>query len=83
MLTAHALSPDSILRSYQEGAASYVPKEEMANIEIFLNDILEAKGKGKNLWWRWLERFDSYFKKLLGPPWRDSDIEFWKKLDSG
>ncbi len=42
MLTAHALSPEDTVRSYKKGAASYVPKEEMSNITIFLNDILEA-----------------------------------------
>ena len=26
MLTAHALSPDNVVRSYKEGAAFYVPK---------------------------------------------------------
>jgi len=31
MLTAHALSPDHIKKSYEEGAASYIPKDEMAN----------------------------------------------------
>ena len=43
MLTAHALSPENLVKSYNEGAASYLPKEEMINIASFLNDILEAK----------------------------------------
>ena len=29
MLTAHALSPENIVKSYREGAASYLPKDEM------------------------------------------------------
>ncbi|MCK5350382.1 MAG: response regulator, partial [Desulfobacula sp.] len=33
MLTAHALSPDNIKKSYLGGACSYIPKEEMINIE--------------------------------------------------
>ena len=70
MLTAHALSPDNVTRSYEEGAASYVPKDEMANITTFLNDILEAKEKGKGFWWRWLDRFESYFDKKFGPDWQ-------------
>ncbi|MBW2437376.1 MAG: response regulator, partial [Deltaproteobacteria bacterium] len=28
MLTAHALSPENVVKSYKEGAASYLPKEE-------------------------------------------------------
>ncbi|MEJ2102907.1 MAG: response regulator, partial [Desulfobacterales bacterium] len=48
MLTAHALSPDNVVKSYKEGAASYLPKEEMVNIVSFLNDVLEAKQQGKS-----------------------------------
>ena len=78
MLTAHALSPENTVRSYKEGAASYIPKEEMANITTFLGDILEAKEKGKNLWWRWFDRFASYYEKKFGPDWQKKDEEFWK-----
>jgi DNA-binding NtrC family response regulator len=70
MLTAHALSPQNVLRSYKEGAASYVPKDEMANIATYLNDILEAKEKGKSTWWRWFDRFADYFDKKFGPEWQ-------------
>jgi len=47
MLTAHALSVESTIKSFRGGAASYVPKDEMAKIETFLTDILEARNKGK------------------------------------
>jgi len=47
MLTAHAFTPGNLLRSVKEGADSYLPKEEMGNIAIFLNDILEAIQEGK------------------------------------
>jgi DNA-binding NtrC family response regulator len=70
MLTAHALSPQHVVRSYKAGAASYVPKDEMGNIATYLNDILEAKEKGKSTWWRWLDRFADYFDKKFGPDWQ-------------
>ena len=73
MLTAHALSPEHIVRSRKEGAASYVPKDKMANITVYLNDILEAQQKGKNPWWRWLDRLGSYFDKEFGTDWRIDD----------
>ena len=38
-LTAHALSVDDTVKSYKEGAASCIPKDEMANISAFLEDI--------------------------------------------
>ncbi|MBW1998062.1 MAG: response regulator [Deltaproteobacteria bacterium] len=78
MLTAHALSPENTVRSYKKGAASYIPKEEMGNIVTYLNDILEAKEKGKNFWWRWFDRFASYYDKKFGPDWQKEHEEFWK-----
>lgn len=80
MLTAHALSPDNIVKSYKEGAASYVPKDEMVNIVTFLNDILEAKEQGKSTWWRWFDRLGNYLDKKFGPDWKTDDKEFWDKF---
>ena len=80
MLTAHALSPENLVKSYKEGAASYLPKEEMINIASFLNDILEAKEKGKNTWTRWYDRMGSFFEKRFGKDWKTSDQEFWEKF---
>jgi DNA-binding NtrC family response regulator len=77
MLTAHALSPEHTVISYEKGAASFVPKEKMAKIETYLNDILEAQTKGKNFWWRWLERFNPYYEKRFGSDWSDHDRKFW------
>ena len=73
MLTASALSVESLSRSYEEGAASYIPKEKMADIATYLGDILEAKEKGKSFWWRWLERMEDYFDKKFGPEWQEKN----------
>jgi DNA-binding NtrC family response regulator len=80
MLTAHALTPENLVKSYQEGAASYFPKEEMTDIESFLNDILQAREKGKNPWIRWYDRMGSFFEKKFGPDWKKNDKEFWEKF---
>jgi CheY-like chemotaxis protein len=80
MLTAHALSPENLAKSYKEGAASYVPKEEMTNITTFLNDILEAKEQGKNVWWRWLDRLGAYFDKKFGANWQKGDEDLLEKF---
>jgi len=82
MLTAHALSPDNTIRSFQEGAASYIPKDEMVRIETFLNDVLEAKEKGESSWWRWLDRLGSYYEKKFGREWQEKDKEFWRNFPS-
>jgi DNA-binding NtrC family response regulator len=80
MLTAHALSPEDTVKSFKEGAASFVPKDKMKDIAMYLADILEAKEKGKSSWWRWLERFASYYDKKFGPNWRRGEEEFWRNL---
>ena len=80
MLTAHALSPQNVARSYKEGAAYYVPKEEMVNITTFLNDILEAKEKGLSTWGRWSERIGTYCERHFGPNWQKDDKIFWDKF---
>ena len=48
MLTARALAPADIQKSFRKGAAYFIPKEEMGDIEVFLNDVLEAIQKGEN-----------------------------------
>jgi CheY-like chemotaxis protein len=70
MLTAYALTPEDIKKSYENGAASFVPKEEMRNIITFLADICEAKEQGKNFWWRWFDRLAEYFERKFGPDWQ-------------
>ena len=82
MLTAHALSPEHIVKSYKKGAASYIPKDEMVNIVSFLCDVLEAKQKNRSTWSRWLDRFSSYCQTHFGVNWQDKDKEFWEKFIS-
>ena len=81
MLTAHALTPDNIVKSYREGAAYFIPKEEMPRMASFLNDILKAKKKGKSTWLNWLERLtDTYWEKKFGPDWKNKDKAFWENF---
>ncbi len=70
MLTAYAMTPEDLRKSYENGAASFVPKEKMADIAIYLADILEAREKGKSLWWRWFDRMADYFERKFGPDWQ-------------
>jgi len=80
MLTAHALSKDSLKKSFQLGADYYVPKDEIGNIDIYLADILEAQEKMKNVVVKWYERLSSFFDRRFGPDWKDEDREFWETL---
>ncbi|OGR12403.1 MAG: response regulator receiver protein [Desulfobacterales bacterium RIFOXYA12_FULL_46_15] len=80
MLTAHALSPDNIKKSYLGGACSYIPKEEMINIEAFLIDVLTAKKEGKNPWTSWYNRLASFCEEKFGPEWDKDEKKFWEKM---
>ncbi len=84
MLTAHAFTPGNLLRSVKEGADSYLPKEEMGNIAIFLNDILEAIQEGKDPWEPWQDKLPtSYFEKRWGAISKDTTRDFWEQFKAG
>lgn len=81
MLTAHAFTPENLMRSIKDGAASYIPKDELSNIVDFLNDVLKAKREGKSPWEPWQDRLpSSYFERRWGAAWQDSNKEFWERF---
>ena len=80
MLTAHALSPENVVKSYKEGAASYLPKEEMVNITSFLEEILDAKQKGQSTWDNWMNRLAGYCERTFGDKWQDTEKDFWDRF---
>jgi DNA-binding NtrC family response regulator len=81
MLTAHAFNPPNLVRSIREGAAFYIPKEEIERIADLLNEVLVARATGKDPWSTWQDRFpSSYFEKRWGAAWRDADKEFWTRF---
>jgi DNA-binding NtrC family response regulator len=81
MLTAHALTEESLKRSAQDGASYFVPKDEIAQIATFVADVLEATEKKKNPWVRWFERLSGTFDAIFtGPNWREREKEFWDKM---
>jgi DNA-binding NtrC family response regulator len=80
MLTAHALTPEDTIKSYKKGAALYVPKEKLNDMPQYLSDVLEARQKGKSLWWRWVDRFGNYYNRKFGANWKKVDEDFWKNF---
>jgi hypothetical protein len=84
MLTAHALSPEALKRSFELKARTYLPKEKIGEIVPFLEDVL----KYDNLsgWKRLMEKlkgfFDSQFEsdweERTGLPWQE-----WGKAQKG
>jgi DNA-binding NtrC family response regulator len=80
MLTAHALTPENIVKSYRQGAAYFLPKEEMVNITSFLEEILDAKLKGQSTWDNWINRLAGYCERTFGDKWQDTEKDFWDRF---
>lgn len=81
MLTAHALSPENLIKSLKKGAQSYVPKDKISEISIFVKDILEAHRKDKKDHGKWFARLKPFFDRKFGSGWREEDKEFWQDFD--
>lgn len=80
MLTAHALSEESLKKAAKEGAAYFVPKDKMVDIEIFVADVLKAVEMKKSAWERWFYRLGGFFdKRFHGIDWREKEKEFWQE----
>jgi DNA-binding response OmpR family regulator len=82
MLTAHALSPDNLIKSIIQGAHSYVPKDKLPEIALFVKDILESHEKSGGKPARWFVRLKPFFDKHFGAGWRDKDRAFWEDFDA-
>lgn len=82
MLTAHALSPDNLVKSLKEGAQSYVPKDKITEIATYVAETLEAHEQGRDERdARWFSRLKPFFDRKFGKGWRKKDQDFWKDFD--
>ena len=82
MLTAHALTPDNLRASVEQGADAYVPKDKMVDIALFLSDVLTARQQGKRANASWFSMLTPLFDKVFGDGWRKEDEDFWKEFES-
>jgi DNA-binding NtrC family response regulator len=75
MLTAHALTPDALERSYKMKARAYLPKQELGKIVPFLEDVLRYdfdtgwKNLYKKLHAFFTDHFESDWEKITGNRW--------------
>lgn len=84
MLTAHALTEESLRKSMEQGAAYFVPKPEIWQIATFVADVLDAKEKKENPWIRWFDKLGSIMDSAFtGPNWREREKEFLEKVRRG
>jgi len=77
MLTAHALTPEALKRSFDMKARAYLPKEKLGEVVPFLEDVLKY---GYLPGWRRLleklkgffdTKFESDWEKKTGLEWRE------------
>ncbi len=79
MLTAHAATPESLKKSIELGAASFLPKELMTELKELLEEVV--LGGGKRLWWLTsLEKTGTYFDARFGADWKEKD-KFFKAFE--
>jgi CheY-like chemotaxis protein len=71
MLTAHAISADSLEQSLRLGAVSFLPKEELARLPELLAEIFEELAAGRSHWKKLFQRLGPWFSRRLGLNWED------------
>lgn len=81
MLTAHSISPESLMESIRKGAISYLPKESLTDLESLLEDLLDAHENGRPPWKLLFEKLGDYFDQRFGPNWKETEKDFWTDFD--
>ncbi|MBW1731064.1 MAG: response regulator [Deltaproteobacteria bacterium] len=71
MLTAHALTPESLKKSIKLGALSFLPKEKIPELVRFLEDVV--LGEGKPVWGKLFDKLEAFFNRRFGPDWEQQD----------
>ena len=80
-LTAHALTPDNLKKSIEKGADAYIPKDKLADISTFVEDVLTARKKGEKSQIKWFSLLEPMFNKLFGEGWKKTEKDFWDEFD--
>ncbi len=76
MLTAHALSPEALKRSYELKARSYLPKEKLGEVVPFLEDALTQDFPSG--WKRLFQKMGDYFDNRFGKNWKSKlGTDWW------
>ncbi len=79
MLTAHALTPEALRRSFEMKARAYLPKEKLGEIVPFLEDVLEFEYLPG--WKQLMKRLEGFFKARWGEYWQRAEANFWEDFE--
>jgi len=77
MLTAHALSPETLKRSHSMGARAYLPKDKLGEIVPFLEDTL--KYDFETGWGYLLEKLSTFFNEVFSTEWEKETGLTWRQ----
>ena len=80
IFTAHAMNVQTFQESIEKGAISFLPKEKMAYMNRFVNDLMEAIESGKEPWKILFDELASYFDERFGPGWQNRNRAFWDEF---
>ncbi len=77
MLTAHAVSPETLRRTFEMGAWSYLPKEKLGEIVPYLEDVL--KYGYVPAWKRLMEKLKGFFDSKFESEWEKKTGMDWRE----
>ncbi|MFH1115880.1 MAG: response regulator [Pseudomonadota bacterium] len=69
ILTAHALTPDSLQEAIDKGAVSFLPKDELVRLSELIAEILDEAAQGRTHWPKLKSRLGGQFRELWGDMW--------------
>jgi DNA-binding NtrC family response regulator len=77
ILTAHAITPEALKRSYEMKARAYLPKSKLGEIVPFLEDIL--KYDYQSGWKRLMEKMHGFFDEKFETDWEKKTGLNWRE----
>jgi CheY-like chemotaxis protein len=81
MLTAHALTPENLKESIKKGADAYIPKDELANLQTHVADVIRTRIQGNQGYGAWFSKLKPFFDKSFGSGWQEKDKSFWNSFN--
>ena len=79
MLTAHALTPEALKRSFELKARAYLPKEKLGEIVPFLEDMLKYEYLPG--WKLLLEKLKGFFDRRFEKDWEKKVGMDWRQWE--
>ncbi|RLB41559.1 MAG: response regulator [Deltaproteobacteria bacterium] len=81
MLTAHALSPENLIKSVKGGAHAYLPKDKISEIPSYVADVLKAVQEGQKAPLGWFKKLNPFFEKKFGSDWKEKHKDLWDAFE--